>query len=314
MNKTTLTLCATLILFLQTAPAQAAKRRPAAEPAPNPNSATSDNPIIADDYDPYAEAPAPSPTTTPTPAPVDATKTSTYSQQKQSFINDLKNKFFIYKPVYIIAGKSDLKLNLSVMYNFGESFNLNLGFTQTMFWNIYEKSQPMKDVNYNPEIFYRFKKGDQYKIMSYDLGLKHNSNGLVGRTSRSVDRVYLKTNFQYNYNRHAIKGDFSLLYTYGADPTNLDIDDYLGYWDLNLRYTNLFIFTKARTDLEFRIFAGSKVINVSRGGRLVGLVHHMNSKTFHPSLYLQYYSGRAETLIDYQKDTNELRFGLMLAM
>ena len=245
----------------------------------------------------------------------DSQPTLTPSQKKRNlFFDDIRSKFFFYKPNYFVFGAHDLKIQFSAMYNFGESFNLNLGYTQTMLWRVYDSSQPLRDVHYQPDIFYRFKKSPQSEVTSYDLGVAHNSNGFSGRESRSVDRLYFKTNYHFKNGGHSLIGYLNLYHVIGYDLTNRDIRKFWGYWDLYARYTHLIRFTKAHMDAEFRVFAGSKVVNFGRGGRMVGLIHHFNSRSFHPSLYLQYYGGYSETLIDYNRPNEELRFGFMLAL
>jgi phospholipase A1 len=63
-----------------------------------------------------------------------------------------KATFSIYKPNYFIFGVHDLKLQISVKYRLSKSLPLFVGLTQTMFWEIYKKSLPFKDINYSPEL------------------------------------------------------------------------------------------------------------------------------------------------------------------
>jgi phospholipase A1 len=226
--------------------------------------------------------------------------------------NNPKNKFSYYEPTYFIFGKDDLKLQISGKYRLAKALNLYFGFTQTMFWNIYVTSQPFRDINYNPEMFYRLVEDDSKNLKSLDFGFIHSSNGKDGLNSRSFNRLYLKTNIATKINRHSLIGEFKFYDIVTSEDTNADIKKYLGYWDFTFHLTHLVIHQKQRLDLEFRIFAGDKIVNLHKGGRSLGLIYNFESENFNPSIYLQYFSGHAESFLDYNKTSEQLRLGLLL--
>lgn len=223
-------------------------------------------------------------------------------------------KFSLYLPTYFIFGKDDLKLQFSGKYRVAKNYNLYLGYTQTMFWDIYKTSAPFRDINYNPEAFYRLSEAsDESRFLrSLDLGMLHTSNGEDGEKSRSINRVFIKTNFATHLKRHSILGELKLQHIYSKAQDNADIVNYMGYWELKMIITHLITIGKGRLDLEYRVFAGKKIINFSKGGRELGLLYYFGSPNFNPSLYFQYYSGYAEHLLSYNKKQSNARLGLML--
>jgi phospholipase A1 len=100
------------------------------------------------------------------------------SEQSNTFNNLNQNeKFTTYMPTYFIFGKHDLKLQFSFKYRLANSIPLYFGYGQLMFWNIYEKSMAFREINYIPEVFYRFLDQKDTIIKSIDVGHIHNSNG-----------------------------------------------------------------------------------------------------------------------------------------
>ncbi|AUN99161.1 hypothetical protein DOM21_05170 [Bacteriovorax stolpii] len=223
-----------------------------------------------------------------------------------------REKFSLYQPTYFIFGKDDLKLQFSGKYRVAKSYNLYLGYTQTMFWNIYESSAPFGDINYNPEAFYRLTENDTKFLRSLDIGMLHTSNGEDGDKSRSINRLFAKTNFASHIGRNNILGELKLQHIYSKANNNRNIVDYMGYWELKMIVTHILTIGKGRLDLEYRVFAGKKVVNFSSGGRELGLIYHFGSPNFNPSIYFQYFSGYAENLLSYDKKQSNARLGLML--
>ncbi|MBC7539647.1 MAG: phospholipase A [Bacteriovorax sp.] len=203
---------------------------------------------------------------------------------KMIFGNDSKNKFLYYHPTYFIFGKDDLKLQFSGKYRVANKFDLYLGYTQTMYWSIYYTSQPFKDINYNPELFYRIVDEKYQFLKSLDLGFIHSSNGKDGEASRSINRLYVKTNLATKIGRHHLIGDLMFYDIITKEKNNKEIRKNMGYWDFTFYLTDLIVHDTSRLNLEFRIFAGDKIFNVNKGGRSLGLIYHLGSDDFNPAL------------------------------
>lgn len=246
-------------------------------------------------------------TSTEATIPVEIEKAS-----KEMFGIDPKNKFSLYQPSYFILGRDNLKLQFSAKYRVAKTYNLYLAYTQTMFWSIFETSAPFDDINYNPEIFYRFFDYEDNFLRSVDLGILHTSNGEDEPKSRSFNRAFLKTNFITAVGRHSILGDFKLQHIYSKSADNNDIVEYMGYWELKLTFTHLLTHGTQRLDAEYRVFAGKKIINFDKGGHEFGLVYRLGSENFNPAFYVQYYTGYAESLLHYNQKVSQARAGLLL--
>jgi outer membrane phospholipase A len=107
-------------------------------------------------------------------------------------------------------------------------------------------------------------------------------------------------------------GDFKLQQIYGASEENKYIVNHYGYWELKLTVTHLLVNGNQRLDLEYRFFAGKRVVNIGQGGRELGLIYRLGSENFNPAFYLQYYSGYAESLLHYDQKGSQVRAGLLL--
>lgn len=257
-----------------------------------------------------------------TPALAEENKPSTalpmtYEIQKKSnelFGANSSAKFSYHLPGYFIFGKDDLKLQLSGKYRVAHSANLYIGYTQLMFWSIYDDSLPFKEINYNPEIFYRVVEHESNFIRSLDFGVAHNSNGKDKEESRSINRVFLKANSSRAYGQHNLITGLKLYYIFDKDPPPLNITQHLGFWELKAAFTNVITHNKSHLALEFKLYAGKKVYDLDKGGRELGLVYNFGSDNFNPALYLQYFSGYGENLIDQDKKRDTVRLGFMLFM
>ena len=231
---------------------------------------------------------------------------------KAIFGIDPKNKFSLYQPSYFVFGTENLKIQFSAKYRVAKNYDLYLAYTQVMFWSIYEKSLPFEDINYNPEIFYRILEGEKDFIRSVDIGHQHTSNGQDGIKSRSINRLFLKTNFATNFGRNNLLGEFKLQDIYNKDITNASIINHMGFWELKIILTHILVHETQRLDIEYRFFSGKRVVDIHKGGRELGLIYKLGSENFNPAFYLQYYSGYAETLLHYEDKVNQVRAGLLL--
>lgn len=227
--------------------------------------------------------------------------------------NRESEKLSLYQPTYFIFGKNDLKLQFSFKYRMAKSIPFYFGLTQTMFWKIYDGSKPFQDINYFPETFYRLfdRESDAFKTL--DMGYMHSSNGKKGGDSRSIDRVFIRTNYLTTFKRHYLDFNLMVFNIYNPDNTNSDIRDHLGYWDLKMAVTKLIIHEKQSLDLELRLFGGSKIIDLKNGGYQIGLLYNLASANFNPSLYLQRYEGYSEHLLHYKQRHSEYRLGFLLS-
>lgn len=223
-------------------------------------------------------------------------------------------KFSFHQPTYFVFGDDDLKLQFSFKYRLAKTFSLYFAYSQLMFWDIWKESRPFDDVNYKPEIFYRFLETHSGTFRSFDMGWLHTSNGQGDEElkSRSLDRIFVRSNIATKFRRHNIGAVLMVYQIYNEDVTNDDIVNYLGYWDAHFYVSDLIRIERQQLDLEVRTYAGSKVFNLDQGGYLVGLIYRIGSDNFNPSFYFQRFEGYGESLLNYNKRRTEHRLGLML--
>ncbi len=195
-----------------------------------------------------------------------------------------------------------------------------VAYTQKSFWQAYneEESNPFRETNYNPELFYRFMPGDDRlqflgsgPIMSnlgFDIGFEHESNGQDMPDSRSWNRVYI-TPFYAG-------GDLLLwLKLWYITPEsketpddgvsgsdNPDIADYMGYSEFNIKYQ----------------FAGEQLVHLMARGnireakgaaRLTWSIPITKGGAF---FMVQAFHGYGDSLIDYNRSQTRVGAGIML--
>ncbi len=219
-----------------------------------------------------------------------------------------------YKQTYIIyqKGSSDptdgatdfLKFQFSLKQQL--CWNLYFGYTQKSFWSISKESSPFKDSNYNPELFWAFKRRVGSILQYGQVGFfEHESNGRDGSSSRSWNRVYWEPRLEYGDLTVSLKGWYPIkgLSTDGwrteSDLSdNPDILDYYGYGELAAMYDI------GRCQIGVRGRKGTK----SNYGNIQGDFIYKLRENF--SLYAQVWDGYGESLLDYSKSSTTYGIGL----
>lgn len=226
---------------------------------------------------------------------------------------DKNQKFSFHQPNYFIFGDDDLKLQFGFKYRLARNFSFYFAYSQLMFWDIYEESKPFEDVNYKPELFYRFLEEGSNFFQSIDIGYLHTSNGQDEEESRSLDRIFVRSNLTTKIRRHYVGAVVMVYGIYNEDITNDDIVKHLGYWDATFYVTDMVRIERQRMDFELRLYAGEKIYDLDQGGYQLGFIYRIGSDNFNPSIYLQRFEGYAENLLNYNKRNTEWRLGLLLS-
>lgn len=224
--------------------------------------------------------------------------------------------FGLYKDNYFIFGtsigprptreNSNIKFQISISQKLTKSTlpfgtYLYLYFTQKVFWNILENSMPMTDLNFNPGVGIAkplFVK-DRFigKVM---LQLEHESNGRDSIWSRSWNKVTLGANILIDANL-SVHGKVWIPIIDGMH--NKDILDYCGIYQVGTSYNNG--------------KWGASVVLVKRKGwklnynTIFELSYRINRKQ-NQYLFLQYYNGYGEGLLDYKQFHSQLRVGFVI--
>lgn len=222
-----------------------------------------------------------------------------------------KDNYFIFGPP--IGGKitrenTDAKFQVSISQKLTKStlpWNtyLYLFYTQKVFWNVLEESLPMTDLNFNPGIGIckpLFVKNRYIgKLM---LQLEHESNGRDSIDSRSWNKVTFGANIIVDSNL-SVHGKVWIPIIDGEN--NKDILDYCGIYQVGTTYMS----TNKRWN-------ASVVLVKRRGWKLnyntiIELAWKI-SKNQNQYLFMQYYNGYGEGLLDYNKYHSQLRVGIVI--
>ena len=224
--------------------------------------------------------------------------------------------FGLYKDNYFIFGtsigpkptkeNSNVKFQISISQKLTKSTlpwhtYLYLFYTQKVFWNVLQNSMPMTDLNFNPGIGLAkplFVK-DKFigKVM---LQIEHESNGRDSIQSRSWNKITLGANILIDPN-FSVHGKIWIPIIDGEN--NKDILDYCGIYQVGMSYQN-------------NRFGGSVVLVKRKGwnfsyNTIIELSYKLGNNQ-NQYLFLQYYNGYGEGLLDYNKFHSQLRAGIVI--
>jgi phospholipase A1 len=188
----------------------------------------------------------------------------------------------------------------------GKDMDLWFGYTQQSFWQVYNfaDSSPFRETNYEPELLLNFRTNFSLLGMNarlINVGFNHQSNGRSEPFSRSWNRIVGTLGLE--------KDNFILLFKAwyripeGAEKDdNPDIDDYMGYgeiWSCYLRN-------------GYRL--GAMLRNNLKPNNNRGAVHLEWSIpiTKKVGVYIQYFNGFGESLLDYNHGVNRIAIGFIL--
>jgi phospholipase A1 len=239
-----------------------------------------------------------------------------YSSKKyQKRYSNLQNSNEIYNSN--VESEFQLSLQKNLSYNlFGFNEYITLGYTQHVWWQLYTDSAPFRETNYTPEIFvtvptsYEFDHLSNLKAIRF--GYRHQSNGQDGYRSRSWDRLFLASFWQWDnlflraeaWYRIPEKKKSSAFYN-GTNindkgDDNPDIQKYLGYGELELRY----LYGDHQLGLKLR----NNLRSENKGSVEIDWsvpIYNSNNTYW----YMKAFNGYGESLIDYDQTTSKISFG-----
>jgi phospholipase A1 len=214
-----------------------------------------------------------------------------------------------YKSTYIAAGNISNQVKFQVSFKYGLFYPYDTGlyftYTQINKWNIYDRSSPFHCSDYNPSLMYEkenFKVFDFIRLIPYE----HKSNGKSGIDNRSTDRYFIESQISYgdfiNIGIREKAGGF-----YSVANKNHDIKRYIGFFE-----TEVFAQIKSRHG-----YLGHERISLK--GEFTHKFYWYEAEfsfrifttKFRPHIYVQYFRGYGEFLIDYNKKSEALRAGLI---
>jgi phospholipase A1 len=168
------------------------------------------------------------------------------------------------------------------------------------------------DINYNPEVFYRWAIPHQEDDW-LDLGFyEHESNGKGGELERSWDRVYLRFHSRTTLGeRSKLVWDIKAWAPIHYHVLSQDLAEYRGLWELNLTLADFLGPFFERGDLTLRVYPGGQSnLNPLHGGQELTLRTKSVPRAFLPMVVLQLFHGYGESLLDYQMSRWGVRAGL----
>lgn len=225
--------------------------------------------------------------------------------------------FSIFKDNYFISGipldhkpdkdNSDAKFQFSFKQRiqnrplvWGSYFYLT--YTQKSFWDIYKKSSPFAETNYNPGLQLVkpiYAKGNLTGVVT--LSVEHESNGRDSIYSRSWNFVGISYSHLFSDRLNATLK----IYIPSKSSDNPDLNKYIGYSEAQFSWG-------IKKDLLILDLTARKGASWDTKGSL------MTTLSFRPSvkrnLYwtLQWWQGYAESLVDYRQRTSMIRVGFMV--
>jgi phospholipase A1 len=209
--------------------------------------------------------------------------------------------------------KFQISFKTKVMDNlFGNNGDIWAGYTQSSRWQVYNGtfSRPFRETNYEPEAMFVWRTdfgalGMAGRYLS--LGINHQSNGQSDPLSRSWNRVTGAIGLE--------RGNWTLtvrpwwrIPEHGSSDDNPDLADYAGRGELLL--------THAGKDTVFSVEARHSL----RGGdRNHGSLRfdwafspYRRPEEHDLKIHVQWFTGYAESLIDYNHHANYLGLGISL--
>ena len=207
--------------------------------------------------------------------------------------------------------KFQLSLKARVLGSKDGPHALWLGYTQQSSWQVGNETQsrPFRETNYQPEVIYAYapkvENFEAWRLLT--LAYLHESNGRSGVESRSWNRVYAQFGFEKDF------GDGRNLELYvrpwvrvreeAMRDDNPDITDFLGHGDVTavLRNCGHTVTLMGRGNARTRKGAFQATYSSPRHERFGPL-----------KLYVQFFTGYGESLIDYNWKQTTVGIGVAL--
>lgn len=244
-------------------------------------------------------------------------------EDQKEFVDSLKKEFdygpyfSLYKDNYFTVGtapfkkptgtNSDVKFQISLQYRVTDAVlpwhtYLFIMYTQKTFWNVFQESLPMRDINFNPGIGWTkpFFSKDRY-VGKLTLLIEHESNGRDGDDSRSWNKI--------SFYGSTIIDEWLMVHAKFWIPlidgmNNKDILKYCGI------YQHGVVVTTPNKKFSFGLtMVKRKGFNLNYN-TIWDFSWRVNDK-MNLNLFAQYYNGYGENLIDYKQFHSRLRVGIV---
>jgi len=199
---------------------------------------------------------------------------------------------------------------------FGQDIDIWLAYTQLSFWQLYNSafSAPFRDTNYEPELLINFRTRYEIpglrvlKLQFINVGFNHQSNGRSRPLSRSWNRIVANFGLE-KQNFNLLLKTWYRLPEDQADDDNPDLAKYMGYGEL----WSIYYYKSMRFAVMLRNnLRGDENKGAIQLGFTVPLSLLWDQLSEKFGLYLQYFNGYGESLLDYYTAANRISAGFML--
>ncbi|MDE6282791.1 MAG: phospholipase A [Muribaculaceae bacterium] len=226
--------------------------------------------------------------------------------------------FGLYKDNYFIFGppinttpdkhNTNIKFQISIAQKLTKSTlpwgtYLYLFYTQKVFWNVLENSMPMTDLNFNPGVGLTkplFVK-DRF-IGKLSLILEHESNGRDGEASRSWNRVSFSSSIMVDPN-FVVSAKVWIPIIDGQN--NRDILKYCGIYQFGWQ------FQSSNRKLSLGVTLTKRMSGFFDYNTCIEAAWRWSVKS-NQYLFMQFYNGYGEGLLDYNVYTSHIRVGIVI--
>jgi phospholipase A1/A2 len=178
-----------------------------------------------------------------------------------------------------------------------KDLSINFGYTQVSFWQFYKKDAYFRETNYEPEVFLHYK---IFEHVAFAIGATHQSNGRGGSLERSWNRADAHVILRWDHWHVDLKGWFPIFKKESIDLHNPDLLKYTGYGRLLVAYNvGRFEFSAQGNNFfesRFRRWA----FELTASFRIFQYL----------SLYVSYFNGYAQSLIEYNHKCQSFGAGL----
>ena len=215
-----------------------------------------------------------------------------------------------------ISLKTELYNNIPFIRNlpFVTSSRLWGAYTQKSNWQIFnaKASRPLRENNYEPELILSLGIDNEvggvkkdYIPRMMNLGLAHQSNGRSNPTSRSWNRVYLESGWELTDRISLMVRPWWRIPEDSKKDDNPDIEKFLGYGDVTVRYET----PSSKTAVS--VLLRDNLRSDNKGFAQIDLQQRVFNNPY-IKLHMMFSSGYGDTLLDYNHSQNIVGFGISL--
>ncbi|MEW5904644.1 MAG: phospholipase A [Pseudomonadota bacterium] len=214
---------------------------------------------------------------------------------------------FPYQPnelMFQFSAKSEIGNFREIELLWFQNFRLWAAYTQQSYWQLFNGAQsaPFRETNYEPELIGTFGTGQAQGWKMLNVGFSHQSNGQSNPLSRSWNRLYVQSGWEWG-DRYLLARGWWRLPEATSNDDNPDLQRYIGRAEVEAHWS------PDQAD-EITLLLRSNLQPSALRGYLQ-LDWSTPVKFWHLSrLSLQLATGYGHNLIDYNLRQTSLAFGL----